>query len=69
MQQILIEVKPSSSLSWAWPSSAPACSFYGEKIQLKFAELLPLYTFDQWESSLYQLQDGTTYHHLIVLIE
>ena len=24
MQQILIEVKSSSSLSWAWPSSAPA---------------------------------------------
>ena len=27
MQQILIEVNPSSSLSWAWPSSGPAC-FY-----------------------------------------
>ena len=25
MPQILVEVKPSSSLSWAWPSSAPAC--------------------------------------------
>ena len=25
MQQILIKVNPSSSWSWAWPSSAPAC--------------------------------------------
>ena len=26
MQQTLIKVNPSSSWSWAWPSSAPACS-------------------------------------------
>ena len=25
MQQILINVNPNSNLSWAWPSSAPAC--------------------------------------------
>ena len=28
MQQVLMEVKLSSSLIWAWPSSAPACSTY-----------------------------------------
>ena len=27
MQQTLIKVKPSSSWSWAWPSSVPACLF------------------------------------------
>ena len=33
MQQILIEVKPSTSLSWAWPSSAPACFWHIPKVQ------------------------------------
>ena len=28
MQQVLMEVKLSSSLIWAWPSSAPACSTF-----------------------------------------
>ena len=33
--------------------------FNSEKIWLRMAELLPLYTFNQWQTSLYQLQDGT----------
>ena len=48
MNLILIEIKPSSSLIWAWPSSAPACFIffpfllYYEHFWEKFLILQPL---------------------------
>ena len=46
MPQILVEVKPSSILSWTWPNSAPACYFVFCKLLRKF--------LIQWEETYYK---------------
>ena len=44
MHHILIKVKPSSSLSWAWPSLAPACYYKSQYIALKVLSCVSWFT-------------------------